>query len=52
MATRKVFELLDSDRDGLISDSKCDLSKIDGWTLDILSTVLFTMEDEDLVFNW
>ena len=51
-ATRKVFDLLDSDRDGLISESKVDISQIDLSLLDVIAEVLYLLEDENIVFNW
>lgn len=50
-ATKKVFDLLDEDGDGLISASNLDLSMLDGTVLELIAEVLYRMEDEGLVFN-
>lgn len=50
-ATKKVFDLLDGDGDGLISASNLDLSMLDGAVLELIAEVLYRMEDERLVFN-
>lgn len=52
LATKKIFDLLDEDGDGLISATNLDLSLIDGNILELIAEVLYQMEDEELVFNW
>jgi Ca2+-binding EF-hand superfamily protein len=49
--SRKVFDALDSDRDGYISREQCNISDIPAALLNILSTLLFQMEDNKMTLN-
>lgn len=47
----EIFEILDGDKDGVISSQRIDISRIDGDKLKILAPMLIEMEQMQIVLN-